>query len=106
MKSTKLLAGFGLALALLANSARAEVSELRVAIQPGISYLSLMIMQDRKLIENHAEKAGIKDLKVTWSTFAGGNVMNDALLSGSAALRVGRRRPRAPTRSRWCGWGR
>lgn len=80
MKSTKLLAGFGLALALLANSARAEVSELRVAIQPGISYLSLMIMQDRKLIENHAEKAGIKDLKVTWSTFAGGNVMNDALL--------------------------
>jgi len=68
---------------LLANSARAEVSELRVAIQPGISYLSLMIMQDRKLIENHAEKAGIKDLKVTWSTFAGGNVMNDALLAGA-----------------------
>jgi len=83
MQRIKIFAGACVAVAMLAGApARAEVSELRVAQQPGISYLSLLIMQDRKLIEKHAKQAGIDDLKVTWSTFAGGNVMNDALLSG------------------------
>src|SRR5690606_13020438 len=68
---------------LLGSQARAEVSELAVAVQPGISYLSLMIMQDEQLIEKHAKQAGIDDLKVNWSRFAGGNVMNEAVLSGS-----------------------
>jgi NitT/TauT family transport system substrate-binding protein len=68
---------------------RAEVSELHVAAQYGISYLPLMIMQDRKLIEKHAQAEGISDLKVSWSKFAGGNVMNDALLSGSLQFASG-----------------
>ena len=68
---------------LLGAAARAEVSELTVAVQPGISYLSLMVMQDEKLIEKHARQAGIEDLSVKWSRFAGGNVMNEAVLSGS-----------------------
>jgi len=67
----------------LAAPASAEVSELRIANQPGISYLSLMIMKDEQLVEKHAKQAGLPDLKVTWSTFAGGNVMNESLLSGS-----------------------
>ena len=66
-----------------ANPAQAEVSELKVAEQYGISYLPLMIMEDQKLIEKCAKEAGIPDLQVTWSKFAGGNVMNDALLSNS-----------------------
>lgn len=66
-----------------AGASRAEVSELKVAEQYGISYLPLMIMEDQKLVEKHAKAAGIPDLKVTWAKFAGGNVMNDALLSGS-----------------------
>jgi len=85
MQGTKTIAGACLALAMLAGAgapARAEVTELRVAQQPGISYLSLLVMQDRKLVEKHAKAAGLDELKVTWSTFAGGNVMNDALLSG------------------------
>ncbi|MFA6310112.1 MAG: ABC transporter substrate-binding protein [Sterolibacterium sp.] len=61
----------------------AEVGELKVAEQYGISYLPMMIMEDQKLIEKHAKAAGIADLKVSWSKFAGGNVMNDALLSNS-----------------------
>src|SRR3546814_6643219 len=68
---------------LLGTTARAEVSELTVAVQPGISYLSLMVMQDEKLIEKNAKQAGIDDLAVKWSRFAGGNVMNEAVLSGS-----------------------
>src|SRR3546814_10972149 len=58
-------------------------SERTVAVQPGISYRSLMVMQDEKLIEKHAKQAGIDDLAVKWSRFAGGNVMNEAVLSGS-----------------------
>ena len=63
--------------------ARAEVTELKVARQYGISYLPMMIMEDQKLIEKAAAASGIANLQVTWAQFAGGNVMNDALLSGS-----------------------
>jgi NitT/TauT family transport system substrate-binding protein len=63
--------------------ASAEVSNLKVAEQYGISYLPLMIMEDQHLVEKHAKAAGINDLSVNWSKFAGGNVMNDALLSDS-----------------------
>jgi len=73
----------------LASPASAEVSELRIARQPGISYLSMLIMEDEKLVEKHAKEAGLPDLKVTWSTFAGGNVMNEALLSGSLHFAAG-----------------
>lgn len=81
MKLASLLAGAVLLTTALAGSA--EVSELKIAQQYGISYLPLMIMEDQKLVEKHAKAAGISDLKVSWSKFAGGNVMNDALLSGS-----------------------
>jgi NitT/TauT family transport system substrate-binding protein len=70
------------ALALWAGLAHAEVGELKVAQQYGIGYLPLMVMEEQKLIEKHAKAAGV-DVKVDWAKFAGGNVMNDALLSGS-----------------------
>ncbi len=69
-------------------AARGEASEINVAQQYGISYLPLMIMEDQKLIEKHAKAAGL-DVKVGWAKFAGGNVMNDALLSGSLQFASG-----------------
>ena len=69
------------ALLVVAPLARAELAEIKVAKQYGIGYLSLMFMEDQKLIEKYAKAAGI-DVTVSWATFAGGNVMNDALLSG------------------------
>lgn len=80
----------GLLAAIAATSltARAEISEIKVAQQYGISYLPLMIMEDQKLIEKHAKAAGI-DVKVGWAKFAGGNVMNDALLSNSLQFASG-----------------
>lgn len=69
-------------------AAWAEMSEISVAQQYGISYLPLMMMEDQKLIEKHAKEAGL-DVKVNWAKFAGGNVMNDALLSGSLQLASG-----------------
>ena len=73
---------------LFAAAARAEMNEIKVAQQYGISYLPLMLMEDQKLIEKHAKAAGL-DVKVGWAKFAGGNVMNDALLSGSLQFASG-----------------
>ena len=66
----------------LTATARAEVKEVRLAKQYGLSYLSLIVMEEQKLIEKHAKKAGLGDVKVSWATFSSGSVMNDALLSG------------------------
>ena len=76
------------ALFAVAALARAEMSEINVAQQYGISYLPLMIIEDQKLIEKHATAAGV-DVKVGWAKFAGGNVMNDALLSNSLQFASG-----------------
>jgi len=78
----------GLALIASATPARAEMSEIKVAQQYGISYLPLMVMEEGKLIEKHAKAAGI-DVTVSWAKFAGGNVMNDALLSNSLQFASG-----------------
>ncbi len=85
---------FGLTAAVAALSwailpaAHAEMSEIHVSRQYGISYLPLMIMEDQKLIEKHAKATGI-DVTVDWSKFASGAVMNDALLSGNLQFASG-----------------
>lgn len=76
------------ALAMNIGGARAEVGEIKVAQQYGISYLPLMLMEEGKLIEKHAKAAGI-ELTVSWVKFAGGNVMNDAIISGDLAFASG-----------------
>lgn len=67
----------------LASPAFAETSEIRLAQQFGISYLPMEVMQDQKLIERFVKQAGLPEPKVSWNTFGGGNVMNDALISDS-----------------------
>jgi NitT/TauT family transport system substrate-binding protein len=74
--------------ALLPLCARAEMNEIKVAQQYGIGYLPLMIMEEQKLIEKYAKINGV-DVRVEWPKFAGGNVMNDALLSNSLQFASG-----------------
>ena len=89
MRVARSLFVLGAAIASFAAApARAELAEINVAQQYGIGYLPLMIMEDQKLIEKHAKAAGV-DVKVGWAKFAGGNVMNDALLSGSLQFASG-----------------
>ena len=85
MKTDWKLLGLAAAAVLSAAAlpARAEVSEVRIAQQFGITYLPLMYLEHEKLLEKHAREAGLGDIKVHWAKFAGGNVMNDALLSGT-----------------------
>jgi NitT/TauT family transport system substrate-binding protein len=89
-RTTTLVSTFALAVlaAGFQPAAYAEMSEIHVSRQYGISYLPLMIMEDQKLIEKHAKAAGV-DLKVDWSKFASGAVMNDAMLSGNLQFASG-----------------
>src|SRR5512146_423734 len=89
-RTTTLVSTFALAIlaAGFEPAAYAEMSEIHVSRQYGISYLPLMVMEDQKLIEKHAKASGV-DVKVDWSKFAGGNVMNDALLSGTLQFASG-----------------
>jgi NitT/TauT family transport system substrate-binding protein len=76
----------GAAAALAANlapAAAAESTEMRSARQPGVVYLQLIIMEEKKLVEKHAAAFGLADLKVNWSIITSGGVMTEALISGS-----------------------
>src|SRR5215472_12564738 len=92
MSRSSIASGFRALFAVLAFAlplaARAEMSEIAVAQQYGISYLPLMVMEESKLIEKYAKAAGL-DVSVSWKKFAGGSVMNDALLSGSLQFASG-----------------
>ncbi|MBV8169456.1 MAG: ABC transporter substrate-binding protein, partial [Alphaproteobacteria bacterium] len=71
------------ALLLLPRVALAEARELRVGVQPGLTYLPFVLMQHDKMIEKKAEAAGLGSITVTWWSVAGGNPQNDAILSGN-----------------------
>src|SRR5215475_5269704 len=70
-------------------AARAETGELRISRGFGLHYLPLYIMEGRKLVEKHAAQAGLGDVKVTYRTIDGGNVINDAMLSGALDIAGG-----------------
>ncbi|WP_018263037.1 ABC transporter substrate-binding protein [Methylobacterium sp. WSM2598] len=79
----RLAAGAALALGLAASPLRAEVSEVRISKGYGVLYLPLFVMQEKKFLEAQAARAGLGDVKVTWLTLDGGNVINDAMIAGS-----------------------
>ena len=74
---------FLVGLLLLSGAARADVPVLRMGIQPGMSFLALVIMQKEGLIEQQATRAGQAGLKVEWTVSANGAVMTDGVLSGN-----------------------
>lgn len=76
-------AAIGLAALLGATSAQAEVKEIRLSKGYGILYLPLIVMEDQKLMEKQAEKAGLGPFKVSWQLLDGGNIINDAMMAGS-----------------------
>ena len=72
---------FGLAASVPA--AGAETQELRVSRGFGIHFLPLYVMEKLRLVEKHAASAGLGDVKVSYRVVDGGNVINDAMLSGA-----------------------
>jgi NitT/TauT family transport system substrate-binding protein len=80
MHRRTLLAG---AAALAAGPARAEAQTVRMSHGYGIHYLPLMVIRDRQLLEKQAEQMGLGKLDLNWRVLDGGNVINDAMLSGA-----------------------
>lgn len=80
-------------LLLLSTSLFAELKEITISKQYGLSYLALTVLEEKKLIEKYAKDDGLGDIKVNWVTFGGGSVANDALLSGNAQLVSGGNSP-------------
>jgi NitT/TauT family transport system substrate-binding protein len=76
---------FALALLLvvIGMPAYAELAEINVAQQYGVSFLPLMVMERDKLVEKHTKAAGLSDVKVNWVKVAGPSVMNDGVISGA-----------------------
>ncbi len=72
-----------LSMLFITTAARAEASVVRISYGFGILYLPLMVMDREHLLEKHAKAAGLPDVNVEWKTFDGGNVINDAMLSGA-----------------------
>ena len=67
----------------------AEANELRISKGFGIHYLPLYIMEKQRLVEKHAAAAGLGDVKVSYRVLDGGNVINDAMLSGALDIASG-----------------
>src|SRR5260370_24825924 len=67
----------------LALPLRAEVSEVRISRQYGLQYLSVVIMEQNRLIEKHAKALGLGDIKVSWVTIGSGGTSTDSLLAGN-----------------------
>ena len=78
-----------LCICVLASSAFAAPTEIRISKQYGLPYLPLMVAEKFGLIEKHAALAGLKDVKASWLTFGSGAIANDALLSGNVEIIAG-----------------
>lgn len=83
------LLGAGLlATSLIAPPAHAQSPTIRLGIQPGLTYLPYAVIAQAKLIEAAARDAGLGEVNVVWRTFAGANVMNDALIADSVDVGI------------------
>lgn len=78
---------FALAVA-IGTTLPAQAVDLRIAKQPGLTYLPTIIMEENKLIEKHALALGVKDLNVSWRMFNSGASFNDSLISGNIDMAV------------------
>ena len=63
--------------------ARAEVKEVVLGQQFGAVYLTMMAMQNEKLVEKHLAAGGMRDVAVKWARLGGPAALNDAFISGS-----------------------
>jgi NitT/TauT family transport system substrate-binding protein len=78
-----------LAAACLSTPAWAESNEVRFAQQFGLLYLPMHVVVGEKLVQKHAKKAGLGEIKVSLAKFSGGAAVNQALLSGNVEFAAG-----------------
>src|SRR3954469_9788828 len=69
--------------ALMRSAFADEVSSITLISQHGLPYLPLMLMQEHRLVEKHAEKLGLASLKTEYRTLGGTQSLIDALIAGA-----------------------
>jgi len=80
------LASFTVAPLLGGRGARAEADTIRIAVQPGLTYLVMNVMQHQDLIAKHARALGLPNIKAEWLRLAAGNNVNDAVIAGAVDI--------------------
>src|SRR5262249_44030141 len=68
--------------------ARAEVQTVRIGETFGLTHLPSYVVEDLGLIQNHAAKRGLDDVKVVVTRVSNGNVVTDLLLSGNIEVAI------------------
>lgn len=66
-----------------APSLRAQVSEVVLGQQFGAVYLTMMVMENQKLVEKHLAKGNVANVSVRWAKLGGPAALNDAIISNS-----------------------
>lgn len=66
-----------------AGGLRAQVSEVVLGQQFGAVYLTMMVMENQKLVEKHLASAGVTGVAVRWARLGGPAALNDAIISNS-----------------------
>lgn len=69
-----------------AAPASAESREVRIGQIHGLTYLPTYVVADRKLIEQHAARAGLGDVTVTLTSTTNAGAAGDLILSGNADI--------------------
>jgi NitT/TauT family transport system substrate-binding protein len=87
--ATALLLALTINLAASPSARAQETKELRIAIQPGILFFPMLVMQQAKILEQAAVRSGQADLKITWNSMLSGGANADALLSSSVDIVAG-----------------
>jgi NitT/TauT family transport system substrate-binding protein len=88
MKSLLLAASVAISAVLTGPAPAAESNEFRIGRQPGLVYLQLIIMEEKKLVEKQAAAFGLSDLNVSYKIITSGGVMTEAVLSDSVDIAI------------------
>src|SRR5215211_7458421 len=59
----------------LIRSAAAQPLTIRIAKQYGLPYLALMVMESHRLVEKHAQRLGLENLRIEWPQVGGAQPM-------------------------------
>ena len=82
MRRREVCLGLIAAPALLHSAFADEAASITLISQHGLPYLPLMLMQDGKLVEKHAARLGLPNLKTDYRTLGGTQSLVDALIGG------------------------
>ena len=71
-------------LVIVSQQAKAETGQVRFVLGPSLTFLVFAVMEHEKLVEKHAQAAGLAAPKVTFTRLSNNDAIRDAVLSGAS----------------------